>query len=85
MSQNRENRTPEQFIRDLTREILELRERTRWIPCAERMPTEQDTFEGRVAAIDEQGYAVIALLIPDGSLISQGIPLTHWAALPSNK
>lgn len=54
-----------------------------WINIKDRQPTEADTFNGRIAAIDEDGYAVIAMLMPNGSLLAMGgLDVTHWLPLP---
>lgn len=57
-----------------------------WIDITKQRPTEADTFEGRVAAIDEDGYAVIAMLLPNGNLLAMGgLAVTHWLPLPARK
>lgn len=54
-----------------------------WIDCTVRMPRKNETCNGRVAALDEDGYAVIALYLPaNKSLIANGLRVTHWSPLP---
>lgn len=54
-----------------------------WININDRRPTEDDTFNGRVAAIDEDGYAVIAMLLPNGALLAMGnLKVHYWMPLP---
>ncbi len=57
-----------------------------WINIKDRRPTEADTFEGRVAAIDEDGYAVIAMLLPNGNLLAMGgLEVMFWLPLPAKR
>lgn len=52
-----------------------------WISVEERMPTEEESCDGRVAALDDEGYAVIALRL-GGKLMAAEGRVTHWMPLP---
>lgn len=54
----------------------------RWIHVSNGLPKDSDTFEGRVAAIDESGYLVAALVLPNGLVATSGIPVEYWLAVP---
>lgn len=48
-----------------------------WVNTAERLPWEDETLNGRVPAIDIEGYLVTALLAGN-SLIGNGLPIVWW-------
>jgi hypothetical protein len=57
----------------------------RWIHVSNRMPEESETFDGRVAAIDADGYAVTALVLPTNLASTSGVEVHYWMALPQLK
>lgn len=57
----------------------------RWIPARDRLPEDHEMLDGRVAAVDEQGYAVTALRVGDQLISSSGVDIELWMALPPVK
>lgn len=55
---------------------------SRWIPVAERLPAPAETLDGRVPAIDEDGYLVCALVIGGQLLCSSDMPAICWMPVP---
>lgn len=53
-----------------------------WIPVIERLPQENETIEGRVPALDSDGYLTCAMKIGDQLYCSSDLPATHWLPVP---
>lgn len=53
----------------------------KWISVFSRLPDENETLDGRVAALDVDGVPVMAVVLPD-QLISTGVEVAYWMALP---
>jgi hypothetical protein len=48
-----------------------------WVQTADRLPREDETINGRVPAIDVEGYLITALLAGN-SLVGNGLPIVRW-------
>lgn len=53
----------------------------KWIRCSDRMPTDEDCWDSRIAGLDEDGYACIALLVK-GRLLAASGEIVAWCPLP---
>ena len=53
-----------------------------WISIKDRLPEDKDTCDGRVAALDEDGVAMIGLAFCKSILTSNG-RATRWMPLPA--
>jgi len=49
-----------------------------WVSAATRQPEEHETIDGRVPAIDEDGYLVFAMLIGGTLSVTSGIGIRYW-------
>ena len=56
-----------------------------WISVKDRMPKDDETIDGRVPAIDSEGYLITVLLIGNESvghaLIGSDTPVVCWMPL----
>lgn len=53
-----------------------------WVDINVQQPTEADTCGGRVAVLDNMGYAIIGILLPSGKIMAE-LEFTHWCPLPA--
>ncbi len=49
-----------------------------WVDAEERMPTEDETIDGRVPAIDEDGFLVFAILVCGKLIGTSNIGIDFW-------
>ncbi len=68
-------------IQDLKAELAELRERTRWIPTAERLPEVEDGYCVSVIAINADKDDTPSILHYDNQGGFEYLIMTHWIDL----